>query len=214
MDFSVFHDFDYAIFTFFGNLQSSVMNYIARFFTLFGESSFVVLIIVFAIFCLLTKKLRKTGCSLFLAIIIGTLITNLIAKPLFARARPYVSLSDDEAYMAWYTFAGAFTESDKSFPSGHTTAAFEIALSFFLTLNKKYSWIFPVVAVFTGFSRIYLMVHFPTDVIGGVIVGVIAGLLAYIIASAIMNKLEKSDGTLPAKINNFDIVEKLRVAKK
>lgn len=87
MDFSVFHDFDYTIFSFFGDIQSALMNYVARFFTLFGEPQFFIPVFMFIAFALMTKKLRKTGFALLFAIIIGTVITNVIAKPMFARSR-------------------------------------------------------------------------------------------------------------------------------
>ena len=206
MDFSVFYDFDYSVFSFFGSIQSTVMNYIANFFTFFGDELFVIPMVVVGIALIFFKKTRKAGIALVFAIIAGTLITNVVAKPLFDRARPYITLAADEAYMAWYNFAGALTESDKSFPSGHTTGAFEIATALFLTLNKKYSWVFPVIALCTGLSRIYLMVHFPTDVVGGFVVGVISGIIGYFIMRGIMKLIEKS------KFNEFDLAKKFKKA--
>ncbi len=73
--------------------------------------------------------------AVLFAVLVGTLITNLVMKPLFARPRPYVYYADNPLFMSWYEFAGAHIESDKSFPSGHTTAAFEIGVALFLVLN-------------------------------------------------------------------------------
>lgn len=202
MDFSIFHEFDYGIFTFFGEqIHSTVMNIVAEFFTFFGGSEFIIPMAVVGAIMIPFKKTRKVGMSVLFAVIIGTIITNLIAKPLFDRPRPYLYYAADESYMNWYTFTGMHVESDKSFPSGHTTGAFEIALALFLTLNKKYSWVFPTFAVFVGLSRIYLMVHYPTDVIGGFFIGVFAGIMGWLITKAI---LKKTEGT---KFDNFDLAK-------
>ena len=109
--------------------------------------------------------------------------------------------------MSWYEFAGAHVESDKSFPSGHTTAAFELGIAAFLVLNKKYSWVFPVMSVLVGLSRIYLMVHYVTDVLGGVVVGTFAGIMGFVIMNAIMKK------TANTKFAEFDLIEKFKKKK-
>ena len=72
-------------------------------------------------------------------------------------------------------------ESEFSFPSGHSTASMAAMMAFFLAGNKKYSWTGFIAALLIGFSRIYLCVHYPSDVLFGFIVGIIAGTIAYLI---------------------------------
>ncbi len=202
MDFSIFDSFDMSVFTFFGEqIQSAFMNIVAEFITFFGGSEFVMPMAVVGALLIPFKKTRKFGMAVFFAIIVGTILTNLIFKPMFDRPRPYVYYAENPLFMSWYEFAGAHVESDKSFPSGHTTAAFEIGIALFLVFNKKFSWIFPVCSVLVGLSRIYLMVHYVTDVMGGMVVGIIAGVAGYYIMKAIMKN---------TKIAEFDLIEKFK----
>jgi undecaprenyl-diphosphatase len=208
MDFSIFDSFDMSVFTFFGEqIQSATMNIVANFITFFGGSEFVMPMAVFGLVLSFFKKTRKFGLAVLFAVLVGTLITNLVMKPLFARPRPYVYYAENPLFMSWYEFAGAHIESDKSFPSGHTTAAFEIGIALFLVLNKKYSWIFPVFSALVGLSRIYLMVHYVTDVLGGVLVGTFAGIMGFVIMNAIIKK------TANTKFAEFDLAEKFKKKK-
>ena len=205
MDFSIFDSFDMSVFTFFGEqIQGAAMNIVANFITFFGGSEFVIPMAVVGLVLSFFKKTRKFGMSVLFAVLVGTLLTNVIFKPMFDRPRPYVYYADNPLFMSWYEFAGAHIESDKSFPSGHTTAAFEIGVALFLVLNKKYSWIFPVFSALVGLSRIYLMVHYVTDVLGGVVIGTFAGIMGYLIMTAIMKN---------TKIAEFDLAEKLKKKK-
>lgn len=209
MDFSIFDSFDMSIFTFFGEqIQSAFMNIIAEFITFFGGSEFVIPMAVAGAIMIPFKKTRRFGMAVLFAVLIGTLLTNLIFKPMFDRPRPYVYYADNPVFMAWYSFAGAHVESDKSFPSGHTTAAFELGVAIFCVLkNKKIAWIFPVFSVLVGLSRIYLMVHYVTDVLGGVVIGTFAGIMGFVIMNAIMKKTENT------KFAEFDLAEKLKKKK-
>ena len=205
MDFSIFDSFDMSVFTFFGEqIQSAAMNIVANFITFFGGSEFVMPMAVLGLVLSFFKKTRKFGMAVLFAVLVGTLLTNVIFKPMFDRPRPYVYYAENPLFMSWYEFAGAHVESDKSFPSGHTTAAFEIGVALFLVLNKKYSWVFPVFSVLVGLSRIYLMVHYVTDVLGGVLIGTFAGIMGYVIMTALMKN---------TKIAEFDLAEKLKKKK-
>ena len=205
MDFSIFESFDMSVFTFFGEqIQGAAMNIVANFITFFGGSEFVMPMAVLGLVLSFFKRTRKFGMAVLFAVLVGTLLTNVIFKPMFDRPRPYVYYAEDPLFMSWYEFAGAHVESDKSFPSGHTTAAFEIGVALFLVLNKKYSWIFPVFSVLVGLSRIYLMVHYVTDVLGGVLIGTFAGIMGYVIMTALMKN---------TKIAEFDLAEKLKKKK-
>lgn len=209
MDFSIFDSFDMSVFTFFGEqIQSAFMNIVAEFITFFGGSEFVIPMAVVGALLISFKKTRRFGMAVLFAVLIGTLFTNLIFKPMFDRPRPYVYYADNPIFMAWYNFAGAHVESDKSFPSGHTTAAFELGVAIFCVLkNKKIAWIFPVLSALVGLSRIYLMVHYVTDVLGGEVIGTFAGIMGFVIMNAIMKK------TANTKFAEFDLAEKLKKKK-
>lgn len=206
MDFSIFDSFDMSVFTFFGEqIQSSTMNVVAEFITFFGGSEFVTPMAILGALLIPFKKTRKFGMAVLFAVLVGTLLTNLVMKPLFARPRPYIYYADNPVFMSWHEFAGGHLESEKSFPSGHTTAAFELGVSIFLVMkNKKIAWIFPVFSALVGLSRIYLMVHYVTDVIGGVFVGVFAGIMGYFIMKAIIEKTKNT------KFAEFDLAEKFK----
>ncbi len=191
---SVFYNMDMSIFRFFGSIQSGFLTAIAKIFTAMGAAEYIALIAVLGLILCFFKRTRKAGLAVVFAVIIGTLITNVIVKPLVMRIRPYNTLQHDAQYWAWYLGAGRLSESDYSFTSGHTTGAFEVAISlmlYFISVGKKkIAWIFPVVAVLTAVSRIYLMVHYASDVFVAVIIGCFSGVMGYLISSAICKKLK------------------------
>ncbi|MBQ9516885.1 MAG: phosphatase PAP2 family protein [Eubacterium sp.] len=190
-----FYGFDMWAFHFFGSIQNGFFTVLAKFFTTFGDEAFVIPMVIVGVVLCFFKKTRKYGFALIFAIVIGTLVTNIVVKPMALRIRPYNTLQDNADYWAWYLGAGQLSESDYSFPSGHTTAAFEIAVSMALVLRsegkKKLSCILPVIAVCTLGSRVYLMVHYASDVLCGLVVGTIAGVCGYFISVLICKIFEK-----------------------
>jgi Membrane-associated phospholipid phosphatase len=132
------------------------------------------------------RPTRRFGTAMLLGLTIGFAVTNLFLKVYIARPRPYTD-TNSLFYELWLT-VNQHTESDKSFPSGHTTAAFACMTPAFILGNRRVKLFSALFAILMGFSRIYLVVHFPTDVIGGMIVGILAGCLAVLIANKLPYK--------------------------
>ena len=127
--------------------------------------------LVAAAVLLIPKKTRRVGITALLSITIGFLITNVLLKNIVARPRPF------DAYTEIIPLITRPT--DFSFPSGHTCASFACALVFFRMLPKKYGVPAVVLAGMVAFSRLYLGVHYPGDVLGGFLVAAFASTLAY-----------------------------------
>lgn len=120
--------------------------------------------LVISIVMMIFPKSRKVGFVALLAIGIGALITNVALKNIVARPRPYT-------YTEWDLLIER--QSDWSFPSGHSTAAFAFATG--VAIMCKKSWWVYIPAGLMALSRLYLFVHFPTDVLAGCAIGVFAG---------------------------------------
>lgn len=144
--------------------------------------------IALAALLLCFKKTRKTGCVMGAALLMGVIFGNGILKPLIHRVRPY----DNAAWSPAVTRATLLISppSDYSFPSGHTLASFEGAFGLFLC-NKKWGAPALVLAVLIAFSRLYFYIHYPTDVIGGMILGIGFAVAAFFIVGAIWNNVTK-----------------------
>ena len=112
---------------------------------------------------------RSTGLQVLLALVLSLILCNLLLKNGVDRIRPC------ELNQAVRLLIPC--PRDPSFPSGHTSASFAAVAVLFLR-RWRGRWAALVLAVLIAFSRLYLYVHFPTDVLGGVIVGSLCGWLA------------------------------------
>lgn len=130
-----------------------------------------ILWILLAASLLLIPKTRKTGLILTAALCVDLILCNGILKNLFARIRPYDVNPSIRLLIA--------KPSDFSFPSGHTAASFTAAAALYFAGEKKMWKPVLVLAVIIAFSRLYLYVHYPTDILGGAVVGIAAGYSGY-----------------------------------
>ena len=184
---TVFADFDLNLTL----LIHSIFYPLNGFFTPFFEfisflgKAGIVLILVSALL-LLYKKYRKCGSAMLLALLFGVILTNCVFKVLIARARPYAD-TDSVFYQLWQ-LVNMNTESDKSFPSGHATAAFAAMIPICILGKKPVKYTSLIFSVLMMIARVYLVVHFPTDVIAGAIVGTIAGVLGVFAANMLPHK--------------------------
>ena len=178
--FDSFLHFDLSIFEWVQSIQNSVLDMFFKIYTTLGEAG--ILFIGIAIALIITKKFRKVGFAMIVALAIMVVGNNLILKNIFARPRPF-NLDPDQ-YAWWfdkYIYPDIVEKPTSfSFPSGHSSSAFAAAFVA-MFYNRKWGGIIAVLAFFMGFSRIYVEVHYPTDVIAGIFVGLIYALLAAIV---------------------------------
>ncbi len=149
------------------NLANGFLDAVMPIITAFADSGLGWIAI--AVVLLFFKRTRPVGITMGIALLTGLLIGNLTLKPLVARTRPYdiqtgIALLIEKPH-------------DFSFPSGHTLASFEAAAAIFL-YHKKWGIVALCLAVLIAFSRMYLYVHYPTDVLAGAVLGVIIALAA------------------------------------
>ena len=126
--------------------------------------------IALAALLLIIEKYRQSGLAVSIALLIDFVAVNLIIKPLVGRERPCDVTVPEDMLLACL--------SDHSFPSGHTAAAFAAAFALFLC-HKRAGSAALILAVLMGFSRLYLFVHFPSDVIAGALLGLSFGFIGY-----------------------------------
>ena len=165
------------------NLQSGILDKIMPIVTVFGDGG--IFWIAWSVLLLLFPKTRKTGLGMGFALIMGLLLCNLTLKPLVARIRPYD--------LQWELYGREILlltgkMHDFSFPSGHTIASFEAA-TVLLKNSKKMGIPAMILAIAIAFSRLYLYVHYPTDVLVSIILGVILAFIGDALAAKVAPQL-------------------------
>ena len=177
---------DNTVLHFFGDIQIPVLNEIMIFVSALGNAG--IIWIAMSILFLLFKKTRRAGATMAIALILGLLICNLTIKPLVARPRPF-TMHELELLIP--------KPSDFSFPSGHSVSSFGAGLSALIVLRKKGLPLF-IFGTIIAVSRLYLQVHYFSDVLCGCILGCLFAVIANIIVKSVINYFEKK-GALNGK---------------
>lgn len=148
--------------------------------TLFGDGG--IFWIVLAAVLLIIPKTRKFGLAMAIALAFEAIVCNVIIKPIVNRPRPF-------EYLDSYMELLVNMPTDASFPSGHTGASFACAGALIFT-KSKFCIPATILALLIAFSRLYLFVHFPTDVLAGMGLGLISGFIGALIMTSIMKSVE------------------------
>lgn len=181
LDFILTHisSFDHDVLLFVNrSMRSAFFDQIMPYITKLGDAG--IFWIALALILLIPKKTRRTGAAMGVAMVIGLIIGNGLLKNVIARTRPF-----DIAHPVVPRNSLLINPpTDYSFPSGHTLASFEAATALFKD-HTVYGFGAFVLALLIAFSRIYLQVHYPSDVIGGAILGFLFGLLGSTIVRSV-----------------------------
>lgn len=140
-------------------IRNDVFDVIIPFYTSLGEDG--IIWIAFGLILLIPKKYRKTGIMVLAALLVMLVVNNIVLKNLIARPRPCWTYPEMVQLV--------HNPSSYSFPSGHTTSAFAVAFTVF-SQHKKLGKVIIVMAAIMAFTRLYVFVHFPTDIYGGILV--------------------------------------------
>ena len=144
------------------NVRSDFLTPIMKVITHLGDKG--ILWIVVTLVLLYVRKTRKVGVRCLASMVIGLVITNLIIKNWVARVRPYEVIQGLECIIE--------KAHDWSFPSGHATNSLACAWVIFKRMDRKYGVPALIMAILISLSRLYVGIHYPTDVLGGVAIGI------------------------------------------
>jgi len=139
--------------------------------------------IVITLLLLILPFNRKMGVQAAISLAMTFIICNLILKPTIMRCRPCWLEPDVQMLVN--------IPKDFSFPSGHSNASFAVATAIF-TRNKKLGIPALVLAALIAISRLYVFVHWPTDVLAGSLIGICGGITSFFIVNFIYKKFNRN----------------------
>lgn len=159
------------------NLSCGLLDVLMQKLTLLGSGGAIWLLAAGGMLC--TKRYRRQGVILLAGLAAGVLVGNVCLKNLIARPRP--CWLDDSVTLL------IATPTDYSFPSGHTLSSV-IGATVLTKANRKFGWAAIPAAAVIAFSRLYLFVHYPSDILAGAALGVAIGEAVYALGLRLAEK--------------------------
>ena len=170
-------------------LNADWLTPIMKGFTYLAENGVVLILFCIVLMCI--KKTRRLGIMCAASLALAFTLCKGVIKPIVFRTRPWEALQDVQQLMP--------DPGDSSFPSGHATSSMATAFALWLNTRKgeyrdlhRWGWVAIVLALMIGLSRVYLGLHYPSDVIVGLLLGVAGALIVY----TINIKLEAKNGKI------------------
>lgn len=168
------------------NLRTPLLTEVFTWLTHLGDGGRVWILLAVLLLCF--KRTRRAGMTAILALMFSFVITNLCLKNVIARTRPYEAL---EGLIPLLSKQGGY-----SFPSGHTSSSFAAAAAISKRVPRKYHIAIIGLAIWIALSRLYVGVHYPTDVAGGIAAGILSARLAEKVLSVLdvwKNKIQPKE---------------------
>ena len=150
------------------NLRSEILTPVMKGITFLGNGGWFWIVLALAL--VVCPKTRRAGVAAGIALLLSLLVNNVLLKNAVARTRPYELVEGLQILVS--------RPHDFSFPSGHSGASFAAACAMYPNLPRRWGVTLAVLAALIALSRLYVGVHFPTDVLAGAVIGICLGLLA------------------------------------
>jgi len=161
------------------NVRSDFLTPIMKLITHLGDKGLFWILTAFVL--LIFKKTRPLGIMAGMALVFSVLINNVMIKPNVGRIRPYEVVDGLKLLIE--------KQHDPSFPSGHSGASLAAAVVYLVKGPKKIGIPAIILALLIAFSRLYVGVHYPTDVIAGIITGTCCAIISIMIWSIVSKRL-------------------------
>ena len=180
-------NFDYSIMSIIHNASiyaKPVLTIFANVFEILGNKG--ILFFLIAIFLIVSKIERKLGITIIITLLIASM-SGVFLKIVVQRPRPFNSNVED--FIEWWIFAGSNYKSSFSFPSGHVTMLSAFMVALIIYYKRISTIIFAIIfVVIMSASRVYLMVHYPSDCVAGFLLGIISALIGMVVVKFISKK--------------------------